>query len=1088
MTRKTNRCPAFMEGRGTRCLKIAAVATLLLWCTQPMQAVANTNETQETTDIQQQKVKTTGVVVDENGEPLIGVSVKVQGTATGTVTDLNGRFSIDSPKGAVLSLSFIGYKTITVKADGTPLNIVMKEDSEQLDEVVVVGYGTQKKVNVTGAVGMVDAKVLAARPVTNVAQALQGTVPGLNFTVGSEGGALDGSMSFNIRGAGTIGDGSGSSPLVLIDGIEGNLNSLNPNDIETVSVLKDAASASIYGARAAFGVILIQTKKGKAGKARVSYNGNIRFSDAVSVPEMMDSYTFAQYFNRAAENAGRSGEAPFSSEQLQKIKDYQEGKITSVTTLNTNNNRWNNYGGANANTDWFKEFYNDWVPSQEHNLSISGGNEKIQFSLSGSFMDQNGLLRHGEDNLQRYTMNSTITAQITDWFRVNYSTKWTREDFDRPSYLTGLFFHNIARRWPTCPAYDPNGYPMNGVEITELEDGGRQTNQKDLNTQQLQFVFEPVKNWTINIEGALRTENKNEHWEVLPIFSHDGDGNPYSIPWGSYGAGSSVVNEYNYKENYYSTNIYSDYFKQYESGHYFKVMAGFNAELYKTRSLSGQKNTLISNSVPTLNTATESPTTSGGYAHNGVAGFFGRINYNYKERYLIELNGRYDGSSRFINDKRWGFFPSLSVGWNIAREDFFRNIADKAHIDVLKLRGSWGQLGNTDTKDAWYPFYQTMPQGTDYNWLVNGKRPNYASLPGIVSSLKTWETIETWDIGLDWGLFNNRLTGSFDYFVRWTYDMIGPAPELSSVLGATPPKINNSDMKSYGFELELGWRDMIGDFSYGAKFTLADDQQKITRYPNENNKLSKAYYPGMMKGEIWGYETVGIAQSQEEMDAHLAKVDQSSLGSKWGAGDIMYKDVDGDGVISTGENTTEKPGDRVILGNNTPRFKYGITLDAAWKGVDFRIFLQGVAKRDYVLSGPYFWGANGVDEWQATGFKEHWDFWRPEGDPLGANTNAYYPRVLKSDSRNMAVQSRYIQNAAYCRIKNVQIGYTLPKQWTNKAGMSSVRVYVSGDNLLTFSHMSKIFDPEALESTYDANNGKLYPLQRTISVGLNVNF
>lgn len=690
MTRKTNRCPAFMEGRGTRCLKMAAVATLLLWCTQPMQAVANTNETQETADIQQQKVKTTGVVVDENGEPLIGVSVKVQGTATGTVTDLNGRFSIDSPKGAVLSLSFIGYKTITVKADGTPLNIVMKEDSEQLDEVVVVGYGTQKKVNVTGAVGMVDAKVLAARPVTNVAQALQGTVPGLNFTVGSEGGALDGSMSFNIRGAGTIGDGSGSSPLVLIDGIEGNLNSLNPNDIETVSVLKDAASASIYGARAAFGVILIQTKKGKAGKARVSYNGNVRFSDAVSVPEMMDSYTFAQYFNRAAENAGRSGEAPFSSEQLQKIKDYQEGKITSVTTLNTNNNRWNNYGGANANTDWFKEFYNDWVPSQEHNLSISGGNEKIQFSLSGSFMDQNGLLRHGEDNLQRYTMNSTITAQITDWFRVNYSTKWTREDFDRPSYLTGLFFHNIARRWPTCPAYDPNGYPMNGVEITELEDGGRQTNQKDLNTQQLQFVFEPVKNWTINIEGALRTENKNEHWEVLPIFSHDGDGNPYSIPWGSYGAGSSVVNEYNYKENYYSTNIYSDYFKQYESGHYFKVMAGFNAELYKTRSLSGQKNTLISNSVPTLNTATESPTTSGGYAHNGVAGFFGRINYNYKERYLIELNGRYDGSSRFINDKRWGFFPSLSVGWNIAREDFFRNIADKAHIDVLKLRGSWG--------------------------------------------------------------------------------------------------------------------------------------------------------------------------------------------------------------------------------------------------------------------------------------------------------------------------------------------------------------------------------------------------------------
>ena len=412
-------------------------AGLLLLCTAPQFSYAGTMESNSVA-IVQQTIKATGTVVDETGEPLIGVSVLVKGTTTGTVTDLDGKFSIDVAQGATLAFSFIGYKEVTVKANGQPINIVLKEDSEQLDEVVVVGYGTQKKVNVTGAVGMVDSKVLMARPVTNVAQALQGTVPGLNFTVGSEGGSLDGSMSFNIRGAGTIGDGSGSSPLVLIDGIEGDLNSLNPNDIESVSVLKDAASASIYGARGAFGVILIQTKKGKAGKARVSYSANVRFSDAVSVPEMMDSYTFAQYFNRAAENVGTG--VIFSNEQLQKIKDYQEGKIKTVTTLNEQTNRWNNYGGANANTDWFKEFYNDWVPSQEHNLSISGGTEKIQYSLSGSFLDQNGLLRHGEDNLQRYTMNSNITAKLADWVSVSYSTKWTREDFDRPSYLTGSSF------------------------------------------------------------------------------------------------------------------------------------------------------------------------------------------------------------------------------------------------------------------------------------------------------------------------------------------------------------------------------------------------------------------------------------------------------------------------------------------------------------------------------------------------------------------------------------------------------------------------------------------------------------------------
>lgn len=1029
-----------------------------------------------------------GVVIDANGEPIIGATVVVKGTTNGVVTDLDGAFSLNNvEKGAIIEISFVGYTTQTVTWKGQNLNVTLKDDNQVLDEVVVVGYGTQKKVNVTGAVGMVDSKVLAARPVTNVAQALQGTVPGLNFTVGSEGGTLDGEMSFNIRGAGTIGDGSGSSPLVLIDGIEGSLNSLNPNDIESVSVLKDAASASIYGARGAFGVILVQTKKGSQGKSRVNYSANVRFSDAVAVPDMMDSYTFAQYFNRAAENVGAA--AAFSPEAIQRIQDYQAGKLTTVATINENTGRWNNYTGSNANTNWFKEFYNDWVPSQEHNLSISGGNEKIQYSLSGSFMDQNGLLRHGKDNLKRYTLNSNITANVTDWFQVSYSTKWTRTNFDRPSYLTGEFFHNIARRWPTCPAYDPNGFPMDGVEIIQLEDGGRQLNEKDLNTQQLKFVFEPIKNWTINIEGALRTENNHQHWDVLPVYAHDVEGNPYPIVWGSgYSAGASRVNEYNYKENYYSTNIYSDYFKQFENGHYFKVMVGFNSELYKTRNINARKNTLISNSVPTINTATESPDASGGYAHNAVAGFFGRINYNYKDRYMVELNGRYDGSSRFIGDKRWGFFPSFSLGWNVVKEDFFQDIAEKANINMLKLRGSWGQLGNTDTRDQWYPFFATMPQGSNYNWLVNGKRPNYASLPGIVSSLKTWETIETWDIGLDWGFFNNRLTGSFDYFVRWTYDMIGPAPELPSILGATPPKINNADMKSYGFEIELGWRDRIGDFSYGAKVTLADDQQKITRYPNENLKLSEAYYPGKMRGEIWGYETIGIAQSQEEMDAHLAKVDQSALGSKWGAGDIMYADLDGDGVITSGENTVINPGDRKIIGNNTPRYKYGITLDAAWKGIDFRVFFQGVGKRDYWMNGPYFWGANGVGLWQGAGFKEHWDFWRPEGDPLGANTDAYYPRVLRGDSRNMAVQDRYIQNAAYCRIKNIQIGYTLPSQWTSKVGMSSVRIYVSGDNLLTFSKMSSIFDPEALESTYDSNNGKLYPLQRTISVGLNVNF
>ena len=587
MTEKTNLFPSLIRFRETNRLKMAIAASIMLWCATPQQAAADTYEKHEIASVQQQKVKTTGTVLDQNGEAMIGVSVKVKDNATmGTITDLEGKFSIDAPKGATLEISYIGYKTVTVKAEGTALHITMKEDAEVLDEVVIVGYGSQKKVNVTGAVGMVNSEVLEARPVQNVSQALQGVVPGLNLSVGNSGGALDSSMSINIRGAGTIGDGSGSSPLILIDGIEGDLNSVNPNDIENVSVLKDAASASIYGARAAFGVILVTTKSGKSGKAKVSYNGNVRFSDALCVPEMMDSYQFALYFNRAAENAGDSG--PFSQEALDRILAYQAGTLKETMTMNEQTRKWQAYGGANANTDWFKEFYNDWVPSQEHSLSISGGSEKTQYTISGSFLDQNGLLRHGSDNFQRYTMNGKITSQIADWFTVTYSTKWTREDFDRPSYLTGLFFHNIARRWPTNPAYDPNGHPVDGMEIEQLENGGKQINQKDLNTQQLQFIFEPIKNWRINVEGSLRTTNTNEHWDVLPVYAYNADNEPYLISWNGGALGLSQVNEYSYKENYYTTNIYSDYFKQFDSGHYFKVMAGFNSELYKTRYVQAQ--------------------------------------------------------------------------------------------------------------------------------------------------------------------------------------------------------------------------------------------------------------------------------------------------------------------------------------------------------------------------------------------------------------------------------------------------------------------------------------------------------------------
>jgi len=583
----------------------------------------------------------------------------------------------------------------------------------------------------------------------------------------------------------------------------------------------------------------------------------------------------------------------------------------------------------------------------------------------------------------------------------------------------------------------------------------------------------------------MRTYTRKQSWAVLPIYAYDADNQPYLLGWGDNAAGYSEVQDSRESEDYFSTNIYTDFAKTF-GDHNFKIMVGFNGELYRPSGLTGFGTDLISPEVPSLGLTQDNKKASSWASEKAIAGFFGRLNYNYKERYMLEANLRYDGSSRFIGDKRWGLFPSFSAGWNISREAFFEPLTQV--VGTLKLRGSWGQLGNNNTSEtnAWYPFYQNMPTGSaSSGWLINGKKQNVAGLPGIVSSLMTWETIESWNVGIDWGLFDNRLTGSFDYYNRYTYDMIGPAPTLPSVLGASAPQINNCDMKSYGWELELSWRDRIQQFNYGVRLVMSDNMQKILEYPNKTLSLGEKYYTGKTIGEIWGYKTIGIAQTQEEMDKHLANGGKPNWGSAWGAGDIMYANIDGKDGVNSGANTVNDHGDLKIIGNSTPRYNFGLTLDGSWKGLDFSLFIQGVMKRDYMLDGPYFWGANG-GMWQSCVFKEHLDYWRPEGDPLGANTNAYYPKPYFSSNKNQKTQSGYLQNAAYCRLKNAQIGYTLPKAWTKKAAMESVRVYVSGDNLLTISGISDIFDPETLGG--DWGPGKLYPLQRTISIGLNVNF
>ena len=1040
----------------------------------------------------QQQAVCKGTVVDSKGEPVVGASVFAvsNGHKKGSVTDLDGNFEIDGiASGSSLTISYVGYKTQQVTWNGKDLKVTLQESSEMLDNVVVVGYGTQKKVNLTGAVSVVSSKTLDSRPVTSVAQALQGEVPGLNFSVGNAGGSLKSRMGLNIRGIGTIGEGSNAAPLVLIDGSEGDLYSISPNDIESISVLKDASSSAIYGSRAAFGVILVTTKSGKEGRTNVSYNGNVRFSTATQIPEMPNSYDFARYWNDAAANSG--GNAPFSQDMLNKIKNHINGtpapgeEVTTTWQGTAANEPWSMYNGSWDNTNWFKEMYKSAVPSTEHNISVSGGGNKVNYYISGAILSQRGLIRHGKDKLKRYNFSSKVTANLTDWATVTYNTKWIREDYSRPSYMTGLFFHNIARRWPTNPVYDPNGHYVHGNEILQMENGGIDATQEDKLFQQLALEFRPIKGWKIRLEGNYNTTNYHNHWDVLPIYYYDPDQHPIAAAWsGDYAAGKSNVGEVMSKNNYYNGRFFTEYNMTLNDKHEFKFLAGLDMESNIYTYLSASQADLVTPLVPTLNNATNKVVGRGfSNTHWSTMGMFGRINYAYDSRYLAEFSIRRDGSSRFIGDKTWGTFPSFALGWNIANEQFFKPL--NKTVNTLKLRLTYGSLGNTNT-DQLYPWFLRQPISSNSSaWLVNGERVNTSGVPGLVSPFLTWERVQSWNIGLDFGLFNNKLQGTFDYFVRTTKNMVGPAPVKPSILGATQPKENNSDMRSNGWDLEVRWRDRVGQVNYGIKLVLSDDYQTITNFYNPNRLLSQ-WCAGKRMGDIYGYKVEGIAQTDQQMNEWLAN-NKPSWGSDWAAGDVMYKDLNGDKKVNSGKSTYDDMGDLTKIGNSLPRYRFGITLDANWKGFDFLIFMQGVGKRDFWDASPYSVGAN-TGLWQSAAFKDHLDYWRPATDTnFGPNPNAFYPRPLfGAGSKNFKTSDRYLQNAAYMRIKNIQIGYTLPAAIASKIGASRVRFYFSAENLATFTKMNKIFDPEATGG--DWGPGKIYPLQRTVSFGLNLNF
>lgn len=1047
----------------------------------------------ETTEsVLQEKKVVNGVVVDATGMPVIGANVMEKGTTNGTITDMDGKFSLEVDKDATLIFSYIGFADQEIKVGNqTSLSITLKEDAEALDEVVVVGFGTQKKVNLTGAVSSVTSEAFENRSVSNVSQALQGSMPGLNIT--QSHGYLDSTPDINIRGVGTIGEGSSGAPLILIDGMEGDMNRLNPQDIESVSVLKDAAASSIYGSRAPFGVILITTKKGKSGKLSVNYNNSFRWNKSINMPETVDAYTFATYYNEAATNAGMTGH--FSAERLQKIKDFMDGKISGGIDPDPNNpTRWADlYDQGYGNADWINLIFDDTTFSQEHNLSVSGGSEKVQMYASVNYLGQDGYIRLNPETNQRVSTNLKVTSKLNDYISLNYNMRYNQIDYEKPTYLTDNLFSNLSRQsWPTLIAYDPNGYLYEYATWgLRLRDGGRTTKKSNETIQQLNMVIEPIKGWKIIGDVNYKMYHERLHAETLKVYNHDVNGEPYQETLG--GSNSSVSEDYK-GEKYLNLNAYTEYSHSFETGHNFKIMAGVQSEQLWQDDMSASRLGIIVQGLNTIDTTngmdssgqSVPPTVGGAYNKWATAGYFGRLNYDYKGRYLVEGNIRYDGTSRYRSDQRWRWFPSFSLGWNMANEEFWGSLSD--YISTFKWRGSFGLLGNQNT-DVWYPTYLTMPIGASNSaWLIGGNQLNTSSAPGLISTTMGWETVKTTNIGFDANALNNRLGVSLEWFTRKTEDMIGPAEEMPVILGTAVPETNNTSLRTNGWELNISWRDRLENgLGYSIAFNLSDARTKILEYPNHTGTVT-GYYSGKNMGEIWGFETIGIAKTQEEMDAHLATLPnggQNTMGTNWAAGDIMYKDLNGDGKIDWGNSTYDDLGDMKVIGNDTPRYLFGLNLGADWKGFDFSIFFQGVMKRDYFTSSSDFWGANSI--WHSSFYKQHMDYFRnDENHILGLNLDSYYPRPVFDSGKNKHAQTRYLLDASYIRLKNLSIGYTLPKSLVNKWKLQNLRVYLTGENLWTGTGLTDLFDPETI--SVDPAGMMKYPLSAVYSFGLSVTY
>lgn len=1068
------------------------------------------------TAAQQQPVK--GTIVDVNGNPIPGASVMIPGTTTGTVTLVDGTFSLNIAEGTTVEVGCLGYTTVKVNAKNG-MKIVLKEDALMLSDVVVVGYGTQKKANLTGAVATVDVnKTLEARSTADLGKALQGAVPGL--TVLNTSGKIGAEPTVVIRGVGTLSNSATSTPLYVVDGVPiDNISYLNTQDIESISVLKDASSSSIYGTRAAFGVVLITTKSAKTTEhIQVNYTNNFGWSQATTLPDYptvleqiyalnqvnhrygLDSELFGMYLDRDAyikaaeawqnKHGGKSG-----YREMVEGDDYIPGV------------------GYVADWDVAGIMFNNAAPSQNHTISVQGNVGKTNYYMSFGYDKEQGLMNFNPDKLKKYNATVNVTTQVNDWIQIGARVNYVNKDYEDCTDALRQGSYQYLWRWGSF--FGPWGYFSNGLTGRNAISYRTQAGEGWTKTDNLRIggftKINIVKGLTLNADFTYLQNNMRYKQVNLPVHMM----NTWSItPSETTMSTTTFIDARRSYTRGYNTNIYGNYELSIAGKHNFNIMAGFNADESEYEYLRGTYNNILDTNLPEISLTFDSENKNI-FGHNhretGSAGFFGRINYNYKDRILLELNGRYDGSSKFPENNRWAFFPSASAGWRISEEPFFAPV--KSVVNNAKIRASYGEIGNQEVGSNMY-IATIARQGSNVNWLGTGStKMDTFGMPKMVSSTLSWETLATTNFGIDLGFLNGELNATFDWFQRDTKNMLAPGQTMPQVLGASAAYENAGTLRSRGWEITIDWHHNFNGANVYAIANLADYKTVIKEW-NNDSMLLNSNYSGKRYGDIWGFETdryfeasdfVGKDEKGNYIPAEgvASQVKLQTGKFIYGPGDIKFVDQNGDKEINGGKGTVDDHGDLVVIGNTEPRYQYSLRIGGDWKGFDLDLYFQGVGKRSMWTQSafvmPFMRGADAL-------YKSQTSYITNEDAEKGIiDQNATYPRltqggaakgtvsVLENGSTNFYPQSKYLVNMAYLRLKNITIGYTLPTQLTKKVKISKVRVYGSIYNAFDIIDHTKKYgiDPEMNKGEgklADGTWGRTDPMLRTYSCGIQITF